>query len=140
MPIFPYREPKIAGSCAEIGGILNRKGVKSVRIVTDRGIVSNGLTDPIVKALEESGIAYSRYQETRPNSTVDNMEAAYKMYLENHCQGLIAVGGGSSRDCAKAVGARAVYPKKSIGKRKGTLGLWLRRPEKRPIPFIRCPS
>ena len=130
LPILPYREPEIVDSCAGLDRILKKEKVNSVLIVTDKGIVENGLTVPITEVLESAGMDYAIYDQTRPNPTVHNVEDAYALYLENHCNGLIAVGGGSSMDCAKAVGARVVYPKKSIGKMKGILRVL------RPLPTL----
>lgn len=130
LPLLPYREPEIVDSCAGLDRILKKEKVNSVLIVTDKGIVENGLTVPITEVLESAGMDYAIYDQTRPNPTVHNVEDAYALYLENHCNGLIAVGGGSSMDCAKAVGARAVYPKKSIGKMKGILRVL------RPLPTL----
>lgn len=130
LPLLPYREPIIVDTCAGIGEVLKKEKVTSVLIVTDKGIVSHGLTAPITAALATAGTAYAVYDETRPNPTVRNVETAYALYRENRCDGLIAVGGGSSMDCAKAVGARAVYPKKSVGKMKGILRVL------RPLPTL----
>ena len=80
--------------------------------------------------MEASKTAYTVYDKTRPNPTVDNVEEAYSLYREKGCGCLIAVGGGSSMDCAKAVGARAAYPKKSIGEMKGVLKVL------RPLPTL----
>ena len=135
LPILPYREPAIADSSAKLGEIFKKEKIKSVLIVTDKGIVSSGLTEPITEALETSKTVYTIYDKTRPNPTVDNVEEAYSLYRENDCDCLIAVGGGSSMDCAKAVGARAAYPKKSIGRMKGILRVL------RPLPtLIAIPS
>ena len=130
LPLLPYREPEIVDSCSGLDRILKKEKVNSVLIVTDKGIVENGLTVPITEVLESMGMDYAIYDQTRPNPTVHNVEDAYALYLENHCNCLIAVGGGSSMDCAKAVGARAVYPKKSIGKMKGILRVL------RPLPTL----
>lgn len=121
LPILPYREPEIVDSAAKLGNIIIKEKIKSVLIVTDKGIVSSGLIEPITQALEASNTDYAIYDKTRPNPTVDNVEEAYSIYCKNGCNCLIAVGGGSSMDCAKAVGARVAYPKKSIGKMKGIL-------------------
>ncbi|MGN0452536.1 MAG: iron-containing alcohol dehydrogenase [Ruminococcus sp.] len=134
LPILPYREPEIVDSCAKLSEVLKKENIKSVLIVTDKGIVTNGLTVPITNVLKASGIVYSVYDNNRPNPTVDNVEEACSLYRENNCDCLIAVGGGSSMDCAKAVGARAVYPKKSIGKMKGILRVLRRLPTLIAIP------
>ena len=59
LPILPYREPKIIDSCTGLGGVFKRENINSVLIVTDKGIVSNGLISSIEKALGESKISYN---------------------------------------------------------------------------------
>ncbi|MGN1227151.1 MAG: iron-containing alcohol dehydrogenase [Christensenellales bacterium] len=73
-----------------------------------------GLCDKIIYALKLSNISVVGYNETVANPTSNNVEDALKLYKENHCQGLIAFGGGSAMDCAKAVGERVVRPNKSL--------------------------
>lgn len=134
LPILPYREPEIVNSCNDIGSILRKKNINSVLIVTDKGIVNNGIVLPIEKSLQESNIKYSIYDKTNPNPTVDNVEEALLVYKANNCNGLIAVGGGSPMDCAKAVGAIVVYPKKSVGNMKGIFRVLRKIPTLIAIP------
>lgn len=134
LPILPYREPKIINSCAELGGIFKRERIQSVLIVTDKGIVDNGLISPIEKSLRENNIKYKIYDKTQPNPTVHNVEDALAAYKANSCGGLIAAGGGSCMDCAKAVGARAAYPKRTVGQMKGILRILRRLPTLVAIP------
>ena len=110
------------------------KNINSVLIVTDKGIVNNGIVLPIEKSLQESNIKYSIYDKTNPNPTVDNVEEALLVYKANNCNGLIAVGGGSPMDCAKAVGAIVVYPKKSVGNMKGIFRVLRKIPTLIAIP------
>lgn len=128
MPILPYRRPKIRRELKDICTILQTRNITSVMLVTDKGIRGNGLTASLEQMLEEAGIKVSVYDSTNANPTVKNVEEAYAMYCENACQGLIAFGGGSSMDCAKAVGARVVFPKKTVGQMKGLLRVWKRLP------------
>ena len=111
MPFLPYREPKIVNSCAEIKDILEKEKVTSVLVVTDKGIIDSGLLNPFEEILNKCDVPYSVYDETLPNPTVINVENALKKYHSNKCNAIIAVGGGSAMDCAKAVGVRVVYPK-----------------------------
>ena len=134
LPILPYREPEIVNSCNDIGSVLKNKNINSVLIVTDKGIVNNGIVLPIEKSLQESNIKYSIYDKTNSNPTVDNVEEALLVYKTNNCNGLIAVGGGSPMDCAKAVGARVVYPKKSVVKMKGVFRVLRKIPTLIAIP------
>lgn len=135
LPVLPYREPEIVGSCSALKKVFEKEKVKSALVVTDRGIVSNGLLAPLEKALRESGVGFAVYSDTRPNPTTENVEAAVEAYRGNACDCLIAVGGGSSMDCAKAVGARVAYPKKTVGQMKGVLRILRRLP-----PLIAVPT
>lgn len=121
LPVLPYREPEIVRSCPELKKVFEKEKISSVLVVTDKGIVNNGLIAPLEKVLSENGVRFAVYSETQPNPTVGNVEAALALYRKNNCDCLIAVGGGSSMDCAKAVGARVAYPKKTIGQMKGVL-------------------
>ena len=121
LPVLPYREPRIVNSCAALKNVFEKEKITSVLVVTDKGIVSNGLIAPLEKVLLENGVKFIVYAETQPNPTVANVEAAFDLYRKNNCDCLIAVGGGSSMDCAKAVGARVAYPKKTVGQMKGVL-------------------
>jgi alcohol dehydrogenase len=134
LPLLPYREPEIVSSCDELSDVFREKKCKSVLIVTDRGIVENGITNPLIKVLEKSGVGYNIYDKTQPNPTVLNVEDALVMYKESGCDTLIAIGGGSSMDCAKAVGARVVYPKKSLNKMGGILRIMRKLPTLIAIP------
>ena len=121
LPILPYREPEIVNSCGELGIILEKEKLKSVLIITDIGIINNRLIAPLEEVLNANNVAFYIYDRTQPNPTVHNVEEALSIYHEKNCDGLIAIGGGSSMDCAKAVGARVVYPQKNLGQMKGIL-------------------
>ncbi len=134
LPVLPYREPEIVSSCSELGDIFKKENIKSALIVTDSGIVKNGLVCPVEQILKASSISYVVYDKTQPNPTVHNVEQALELYSKNNCDCLIAVGGGSSMDCAKAIGARVAYPKKRLDQLKGVLRVFRRLPTLIAIP------
>ena len=134
LPVLPYREPEIVSSCSDIGKVIKKENIKSVLIVTDKGIVENGLVTPLEEVLKNNNVPYKIYDKTNPNPTVHNVEEALAIYRENNCNCLIAIGGGSSMDCAKAVGARVVYPRKSVGQMKGILRILRKLPTFIAIP------
>lgn len=134
LPGLPYREPEIIRSCAEIGKVAKKEKISSVLIVTDKGIVNNGLVGPVEAALQASSISYYIYADTQPNPTVQNVEDALQVYHVNHSDALIAIGGGSSMDCAKAVGARVAYPKRTVNQLGGKLKAWRKLPTLIAIP------
>ena len=134
LPILPYREPQIVDSCTELGAVLKKEKVTSALIVTDAGIVKNGLVAPLEDVLDKNGVAYAVYAETKANPTVDNVEDALAAYKRHNCNCIVAVGGGSAMDCAKAVGARVAYPRKTVGQMKGILRVLRRMPTLIAVP------
>ncbi len=121
LPILPYREPKRLSSVSELGDVFKKNKIESILVVTDSGIVKNGLISPIESVLNQEGISYAVYDKTQPNPTVNNVEDALKVYHQCSATALIAIGGGSAMDCAKAIGARVAYPKRSLNKMGGIL-------------------
>lgn len=121
IPILPYHEPIILHNNDELVKILQDNNVKSVLLVTDKGLTNLGLYNSLVDTARENGIKVSIYDGTVANPTTKNVDEAVKIYKDNACSAIIAFGGGSPMDCAKATGARIARPKKSLGKMKGIL-------------------
>ncbi|MBP3540546.1 MAG: iron-containing alcohol dehydrogenase [Clostridia bacterium] len=134
LPILPYRDPEIVGSLAELPRVFAKEQVHRPLIVTDKGIVQNGLVAPLEATLHENGIPYALYDQTQPNPTVSNVEDALRLYWENACDCLIAIGGGSAMDCAKAIGARIAHPGKTLRQMKGVLRVLRHLPTLIAIP------
>ena len=121
IPFLPYRKPAIIGSVKEIPYILDENSIESVLIVTDSSIMRLGLLERLESALHKAGIEYHVYDKTVANPTTDNVAEVLGMYRRNKCQAIIGFGGGSSMDCAKAVGARIARPKTKLSKMEGIL-------------------
>ena len=134
LPILPYREPELFAHIADVAGFLKDQQMTSVLLVTDRGLRSAGITEPLEALLREQGIHCEVYDKTCANPTVHNVEEARAIYLEKHCQCLISFGGGSSMDCAKALGARIAYPNRTLDQLKGLLRVWRKLPPLIAIP------
>ena len=128
LPFLPYREPEILHRCEELPDTLKQHKIKKILIVTDPGIVACGLMTKITSVLTKEKISYSVYDQTSANPTVRNVEEALALYQKEHCKALLAIGGGSAMDCAKALGARIACPKKTLGQLKGTLHVLHRIP------------
>lgn len=134
MPILPYREPERFSSIRELVRPLKEKKIRSVLLVTDAFLKSSGATEELENTLHQAGIHCAVFAQVRPNPTVQNVETALRVYHTRECQCLIAFGGGSAIDCAKAVGARVAYPKKSLNRMKGILRVWRKLPPLVAIP------
>ena len=134
LPFLPYRKPKIVGSVKALPDFIKKKKCDHVLIITDAGIMKLGLTKRLENALSENDIAYTIYGKTVANPTTDNVAEALELYQTNGCNALIGFGGGSSMDCAKAVGARIAKPKQSLAKMKGILKVHKKLPLLIAIP------
>lgn len=130
LPILPYREPARLESVDDVPSLLKELRVSSVLLVTDSTLRKTDTASRLLALLTEAGIDCGVYDGVNPNPTDRDVEAAYALFQEKHARAILALGGGSPMDCAKAVGARAAYPKKSIGKMKGLLKVL------RPIPTL----
>ena len=134
IPFLPYRKPKIAGSVRELPEIIMRHKCTHVLIITDGGIMKLGLTRRLEKALKEAGIPYTIYDKTVANPTTVNVCEALELYHKEGCDAIIGFGGGSSMDCAKAVGACAVKPNQSLAQMKGILKVHKKLPLLMAVP------
>ncbi len=134
LPFLPYRKPEVIGSVKAIPDIMKKKRRTSVLIITDKGIRNLGLTKRLEKALSDSQIPFTVYDGTVANPTTINVAEALDLYLENRCDAIIGFGGGSSMDCAKAVGARAAKPNQPLSKMKGILKVHKKLPLLFAIP------
>lgn len=134
LPFLPYRKPKIVGSVKTLPEIIRRKKCDTVLIITDAGIRKLGLTERLERALAKNDIKYCIYDKTVANPTTANVAEAIELYQSNHCNAIIGFGGGSSMDCAKAVGARIAKPNQPLSKMKGILKVHKKLPLLIAIP------
>ncbi len=104
-------------------------------IVTDSGIINTGICDKTLKKFTELGVKYWVYSKTKPNPTVENVEQALKIAVENNCDAVVAIGGGSAIDCGKIVSARMAKPNMSIKNMRGLLKIKAKLP-----PFVAIPT
>lgn len=128
LPFLPYREPELIDGFKNVPAVLKKHHISHILLVTDPGVYKLGLTKPLEKQLSKSQISCTIYKDTVANPTSANVEDAKDLYLDHECQALLAFGGGSSMDCAKAVGARLARPHKSLSKMEGILKIWHRLP------------
>lgn len=136
-PLLPWREPELLegpGSLLDLPDLVKTRGAVPLLIVTDRGLTSLGLLDPFLEALKEKGVEYHLYDKTVPNPTIANIEEAAALYREKSCRGIVALGGGSPMDCAKAAGARIARPRKAISSMKGVLKVLAKLPPLFAVP------
>lgn len=126
-----FREPELLSGASSLGRLpeaVKRREITRVLVVTDKVLMKLGMLAGLLEAMEACGIYYVIYDEVQPNPTIDNVEKACGLYLDNKCQGIIAFGGGSPIDCAKAAAARASNRNRTIRQMKGILRV------RKPLP------
>ena len=138
MCIFDWSEPTLLegpGAIRKLPEFIKSKGLNKVLIVTDKGLMGIHLLDSLFEELDKAGVEYVLNDGTQPNPSIENIEDARALYVDNNCQGVIAFGGGSPMDCAKAAAARVTNPKISVKKMRGVLKLHHKLP-----PFFAVPT
>jgi 4-hydroxybutyrate dehydrogenase len=85
-----------------------RVGIKRPLVVTDAGVRAAGVLQPALDAL--AGLPVTVFDQTPPNPTEASVRAALEVWKSGNCDGLIAVGGGSSIDLAKGLAIVATHP------------------------------
>lgn len=134
LPFLPYREPKILPNMEAVASLLEKKKISRILVITDAGIASLGLMNPLLLALEKHNVKATIYKDTVANPTITNVEEARTCYLSKKCQAIIGFGGGSSMDCAKITAARVAKPRQSVSKMRGILKILKKLPLLIAIP------
>ena len=138
MCFMDWSEPQLLegeGAVLKLPSFIKDKGINKVLVVTDKGLMKLNMLNPLFEELAKTGIEYVVFDGVQPNPTIPNIEECKEMYLQNNCQGIIAFGGGSPMDCAKAAAARVVKPKQSVRKMRGYLKVHKKLP-----PFFAVPT
>ncbi len=93
-----------AGCIAEIPGEAQRRGLKKAFVCSDPDLVKFGVTQKVLDVLKNAGLDYALYSDIKPNPTIENVQSGVEAYKKSKADYIIAIGGGSSMDTAKAVG------------------------------------
>ena len=133
-----YRTPQCIEGVGRVDRLpkhIKKRNIDNVLLVTDPGLVKLGLPDSLLEALKEQEIRCTVFSDLQANPTDENVYAGYKMFRENECEAIIAFGGGSPMDCAKAIAALNARPKKTVTQLQGLLKV-----RKKVVPFWAVPT
>src|SRR5215208_5980134 len=100
----PTRMVHGSGAIGSLGEIVKELGVRRPLLVTDGGVVAAGLAEKALERLTDASV----FDGVRPNPDVELIGRTSEVYREEGCDGLVALGGGSSMDTAKGVGVEIV--------------------------------
>ncbi len=92
------------GTAQQVGSEAVRLGISHAFVVTDGGLVQTEIPGLVTNALDGSGVKWTLFGEVEPNPSMETVMKGVGVYARQGCDGLIAVGGGSPMDAAKAIG------------------------------------
>ena len=93
-----------AGAIQEIAGEVKGRGFKKCFVCSDPDLIKFGVTKKVTDVLDNASIAYEIYSEIKPNPTIENVQTGVAAFKASGADCIIAIGGGSSMDTAKAIG------------------------------------
>ena len=98
------------GAIQEIAGEVTSRGLKKALLCTDPDLLKFGVTKKVTDVLNAAGLAYQVYSEIKPNPTIENVKGGVEAAKAAQADYIIAIGGGSSMDTAKAIGIIVTNP------------------------------
>ena len=135
--LLPIPQPTLMvgpGSSARLGQAVGGFGHRHVLIVTDQVISRLGLLEPLAEALAAGGTAFTVFDEVTPDAPIPVIEKGIEVFTREHCDAIVAFGGGSVMDAAKVIGLAAAngrHPRSLVGYFRGLRG---------PAPIYAVPT
>lgn len=125
-----------AGAIKEIPAEVKTRGYVKAFVCSDPDLIKFGVTKKVTDVLEAEGLAYEIYSDIKPNPTIENVQSGVASFKASGADYIIAIGGGSSMDTAKAVGIIITNPEfEDVRSLEGVA------PTKKPcVPIIAVPT
>ncbi len=92
------------GVIAEIATEIKGRGFKRAFVCSDPDLIKFGVTAKVTDVLDGAGIPYEIYSNIKPNPTIENVQSGVEAFKRSGADCIVAIGGGSSMDTAKAIG------------------------------------
>ena len=99
-----------AGARRMLADEFRGRGYVRAFVVTDKDLIRFGVAGKVTGVLDEAGVAYEIFSDLKPNPTVKNVQAGVEAFRRSGADAIVAIGGGSAMDTAKAVGIIAANP------------------------------
>ena len=93
-----------SGAINAIPDEIKGRGLSKIFVASDPDLVKFGVTQKVTDILDKAGIEYKLYSDIKPNPTIENVQSGVEVYKAYGADGIVAIGGGSSMDTAKAIG------------------------------------
>ncbi len=125
-----------AGAISAIPEEILNRGFKKAFVASDPDLVKFGITSKVTNLLDKAGIPYVIYSNIKPNPTIENVQSGVKAFKDACADCIVAIGGGSSMDTAKAIGIIIANPEfEDVRSLEGVA------PTKKPcVPIIAVPT
>nr|WP_289045498.1 iron-containing alcohol dehydrogenase [uncultured Blautia sp.] len=125
-----------AGAIQNIPEEIKGRGFQKVFLASDPDLIKFGVTKKVTDLLDKAGIAYEIFSEIKPNPTIENVQHGVEAFKKMGADCIVAIGGGSSMDTAKAIGIIIANPEfEDVRSLEGTA------PTKNPcVPIIAVPT
>ncbi len=99
-----------AGAISAIAAEAKNRGFKKAFVCSDPDLIKFRVTDKVLNVLEENGLAYEVYSDIKANPTIENVQTGVAAFKKSGADYIVAIGGGSSMDTAKAIGIIIANP------------------------------
>lgn len=125
-----------SGAIKEIVTEAKNRGFKKAFVCSDPDLIKFNVTSKVTDLLDDAGLAYDIYSEIKPNPTIENVQTGVAAFKASGADYIIAIGGGSSMDTAKAIGIIITNPEfEDVRSLEGVA------PTKNPcVPIIAVPT
>ena len=125
-----------AGAISVIPTEIKARGFKKIFVATDPDLIRFGISKKVTDLLEKEGIEYAVYSDIKANPTVENVQGGVAAFKEAAADAIVAIGGGSAMDTAKAIGIIITNPEfEDVRSLEGVA------PTKNPcVPIIAVPT
>ncbi len=105
---FPTLIYSGAGALDHVDQWISNKALKKILLVTDKNLIATGIIQPLLAAIKAAEVVI--FDDTHPNPIEADVERGVEAFKENHCDGILAIGGGSSIDVAKVIKLMSSHP------------------------------
>lgn len=99
-----------AGAIQEIATEAKARGFQKAFVCSDPDLIRFGVTKKVLDVLDANSLIYEVYSDIKPNPTIENVQTGVTAFKKSGADYLIAIGGGSSMDTAKAIGIIIANP------------------------------
>ena len=98
------------GAISAIPEEIKGRGFKKAFVTSDGDLIKFGVTKKVTDVLDNAGVEYSIFSDIKPNPTIENVQAGVEAFKASGADCIVAIGGGSSMDTAKAIGIIITNP------------------------------